>query len=91
MISAFLCNLSASHQVSAQEVKRLEDDDVPRIPRWPFSTRQSFICKLDDFSISESPCCMKPSSKFQHKRVYGLEEDVCLRIPKWLFSARQPF
>ena len=91
MISAFLCNLSASHQVSAQEFNGLEDDDVRSIPRWLFSARQSFICKLDDFSISESPCCMKPSSKFQHKRMYGLEEDVCLRIPKWLFSARQPF
>ena len=71
MISAFLCNLLASHQVSAQEVNGLEDDDVRRIPRWPFSARQSFICKLDDFSISESPCCMKVSKVAKIRNRYN--------------------
>ena len=27
-------------------------------------------------AVSESPCCMKPSSKSLIKRIYGLEEDI---------------
>ena len=77
MISAFLFNLRPPIKFLLKRIYGLEDDDVQRIPRWLFSARQSFICKWDDFSISESPCCMKPSIKFLLKRMYGLEEDVC--------------
>ena len=34
------------------------------------------ICELDDFSYSESPCCLTPPIKLLFETIYGLKDVV---------------
>ena len=45
----------------------LEEDVGWKIHRWLFSAWPSLICKSDNFAISESPFCRKPSISFWSK------------------------
>ena len=44
------------------------------------------ISEWDDFSYSESPCCLMHSIKFLLVTIYGLE-DVVRRLSRCLFSS----
>ena len=59
---------------------------VWRISRWLFSAWSFLISEWDDFSYSESPCCLTHSIKFLLVTLYGLE-DVVRRLSRCLFSS----
>ena len=62
------------------------EDVVWRISRWLFSAWPFLINVWDDFSYSESPCCLTHPIKFLLETIYGLA-DVVWRISRCLFSS----
>ena len=66
----------ASHKVFAQKNIWVGRDVVYRTTIWLLSSWSSLISEWNDFTYSESPCCMMPSIRFLLKGIYGLEEVV---------------
>ena len=52
------------------------EDVVGRISRWLFSAWPFLISEWDDFSYSESECCLTHPIKFLLDRIYGLKDVV---------------